>query len=169
MSWPLRSKSAEPSDQVPVGSPLPGSRLSQISLHSGQTVANLNVELRQVDADRLREALAQAGAGRIGDYDSASFSSPGEGRFRPLDGASPAIGEVGRLRRGGVLDSVRPRGRQTLGSAVGQASSSQGDRGSGRRRGRRQRRTPEHGTHVGLRHRYFIAIESQAPQWLGAQ
>ena len=49
------------------------------------------------DADRLRAALADAGAGRIGDYDSASFSAPGTGRFRPLEGANPAIGSVGEV------------------------------------------------------------------------
>ena len=38
---------------------------------------------------RVRAALAEAGAGRIGDYDHASFSTPGEGRFRPLEGANP--------------------------------------------------------------------------------
>lgn len=47
-------------------------------------------------AERLRGVLADAGAGRIGAYDNASFSTPGTGRFRPLDGANPAIGEVGR-------------------------------------------------------------------------
>ena len=55
-------------------------------------------------ADRIREALAAAGAGRIGDYDQASFTSPGEGRFRPLAGASPTIGEVGRSE---VVEEVR--------------------------------------------------------------
>ena len=49
------------------------------------------------DADAVRAALADAGAGRIGDYDHASFSSPGQGRFRPLEGANPAIGSVGRV------------------------------------------------------------------------
>jgi dinuclear metal center YbgI/SA1388 family protein len=48
-------------------------------------------------ADALREALAEAGAGRIGDYDHASFSSAGEGRFRPLEGAQPHLGTVGEL------------------------------------------------------------------------
>ena len=58
-----------------------------------------------VDAvEKVRAALAGAGAGRIGDYDQASFSSRGEGRFRPLDGAAPAIGEVGRAE---VVDEVR--------------------------------------------------------------
>ena len=40
----------------------------------------------------------------IGDYDSASFSTPGEGRFRPLEGATPTIGEVGALE---VVAEVR--------------------------------------------------------------
>jgi dinuclear metal center YbgI/SA1388 family protein len=56
------------------------------------------------DAERVREALAAAGAGTIGDYDSASFSTPGEGRFRPGEGANPTIGEVGRME---VVDEVR--------------------------------------------------------------
>ncbi|MQW77873.1 Nif3-like dinuclear metal center hexameric protein [Nocardioides sp. dk4132] len=49
-----------------------------------------------VDAAQVvRAALAEAGAGRIGDYDHASFSTPGQGRFRPLAGAQPSIGAVG--------------------------------------------------------------------------
>ena len=48
-------------------------------------------------ADRVRDAITAAGAGAIGDYDSATFTSPGEGRFRPLPGADPAIGTVGDL------------------------------------------------------------------------
>jgi len=55
-------------------------------------------------ADAVRRALAEAGAGRIGDYDAASFTSSGEGRFRPLPGANPAIGSVGDLE---VVDEVR--------------------------------------------------------------
>ncbi|SEC88000.1 dinuclear metal center protein, YbgI/SA1388 family [Nocardioides exalbidus] len=66
-------------------------------------------------AEAVRAALHDAGAGRIGDYDSASWSTAGEGRFRPLDGADPAIGSVGELE---VVDETRievvaPRGRRT--------------------------------------------------------
>lgn len=43
----------------------------------------------------VRSALWNAGAGRIGNYDSAGFLSTGTGTFRPLDGARPAIGSVG--------------------------------------------------------------------------
>lgn len=55
-------------------------------------------------ADAVRAALGAGGAGVIGDYDSASFSTPGEGRFRPLAGANPTIGEVDRLE---VVAEVR--------------------------------------------------------------
>ncbi len=44
----------------------------------------------------VKSALGDAGAGLIGLYSHCSFSSPGIGSFRPLPGASPAEGEVGR-------------------------------------------------------------------------
>ncbi len=47
--------------------------------------------------DIVRKAIGKAGAGKIGNYTYCSFSSKGIGRFKPEDGAHPAIGEVGRL------------------------------------------------------------------------
>lgn len=48
-------------------------------------------------ADAVRAAMGAAGAGKIGNYTFCSFSCRGLGRFRPEDGAHPAIGEVGKL------------------------------------------------------------------------
>lgn len=48
-------------------------------------------------ANSLRQVLAEAGAGQIGDYDSCSYTIAGEGRFRALDGAQPFTGEIGKL------------------------------------------------------------------------
>lgn len=48
-------------------------------------------------ADVIRKAAANAGTGKIGNYDSCSFSSKGTGRFRPLKGANPTIGSVGSI------------------------------------------------------------------------
>jgi hypothetical protein len=45
-------------------------------------------------ADIVREALGNAGAGKIGNYSHCSFSSHGQGRFLPLDGANPHIGSI---------------------------------------------------------------------------
>lgn len=47
--------------------------------------------------DVVREAMGKAGAGKIGNYTFCSFSSKGMGRFKPEDGAHPAIGGVGKL------------------------------------------------------------------------
>ena len=48
------------------------------------------------DADRVVDALAAAGAGRLGDYARCAFTSTGTGTFTPLPGASPTIGVVGQ-------------------------------------------------------------------------
>ena len=55
------------------------------------------VTVPETDADAVREAIGKVGAGRIGNYEFCSFSSKGDGRFRPLDGAHPAIGSIGEL------------------------------------------------------------------------
>lgn len=48
-------------------------------------------------ANIVREAMGKAGAGKIGNYAYCSFSSKGIGRYRPEQGAHPAIGEVGKF------------------------------------------------------------------------
>lgn len=50
-------------------------------------------------ADIVREAMAKAGAGKIGNYSSCSFSSVGLGRFLPNEDANPTIGVVGNLEQ----------------------------------------------------------------------
>ncbi|KHL03582.1 hypothetical protein [Sinomonas humi] len=55
----------------------------------------LVVYVPTADADGLRSAIADAGAGRLGNYAACSFSVEGIGRFTPLDGAQPTIGAVG--------------------------------------------------------------------------
>ncbi len=48
-------------------------------------------------ADQIRQALAEAGAGHIGNYDYCTFSVKGTGRFRGLEGTNPHIGESGKI------------------------------------------------------------------------
>jgi dinuclear metal center YbgI/SA1388 family protein len=50
-------------------------------------------------AERLHAAMAAAGAGALGHYDSCAFLARGEGLFRPLAGARPAVGTPGKLER----------------------------------------------------------------------
>jgi hypothetical protein len=49
----------------------------------------------EADGERLRVAMGEAGAGRIGNYAHCSFTVRGIGRFQPLAGANPAVGQIG--------------------------------------------------------------------------
>jgi dinuclear metal center YbgI/SA1388 family protein len=49
------------------------------------------------DAPKVRDALASAGAGLIGNYSVCSFSVPGRGTFMGGQGSRPAVGQPGRL------------------------------------------------------------------------
>jgi dinuclear metal center YbgI/SA1388 family protein len=62
----------------------------------------------------VHEALSAAGAGRIGDYSHCSFATAGTGQFKPLEGAHPTIGTVGKLERVAEtkLEMVLPRERR---------------------------------------------------------
>ena len=50
-------------------------------------------------AEQVYEAMKSAGGGQQGEYCGCSFSSTGEGRFIPLNGANPFIGEEGKLEK----------------------------------------------------------------------
>jgi hypothetical protein len=49
--------------------------------------------------DSTRDAVFQAGAGWIGDYNRCSWYTSGTGTFLPGAGSEPAIGEPGREER----------------------------------------------------------------------
>jgi dinuclear metal center YbgI/SA1388 family protein len=51
------------------------------------------------NAEAVRAAVFDAGAGHIGDYSHCSWSVSGIGQFLPHDGASPAVGSVGTVER----------------------------------------------------------------------
>ncbi|MFG0330918.1 MAG: Nif3-like dinuclear metal center hexameric protein [Phycisphaerales bacterium] len=61
--------------------------------------------------ERVRDALATAGAGRIGEYEQCSFQIDGTGTFRGREGTKPAIGQPDRLERVNEvrLEMVCPR------------------------------------------------------------
>jgi dinuclear metal center YbgI/SA1388 family protein len=54
--------------------------------------------------DAVRNAMAEAGAGFLGNYSHCSFNIEGKGTFKPERGADPFIGEEGKLER---VDEVR--------------------------------------------------------------
>ena len=48
-------------------------------------------------AEEVRNALFTAGCGYIGDYDSCSYNTEGEGTFRAQEGSKPFCGNIGEL------------------------------------------------------------------------
>jgi hypothetical protein len=61
-----------------------------------QTMYKICVFVPEAAAERVKQAMFEAGAGRIGDYDSCCWQVSGQGQFRPLAGSSPYIGEQDR-------------------------------------------------------------------------
>ncbi len=47
------------------------------------------------DAERVRQAMFEAGAGHIGNYDYCSYNIDGNGTFRAGEGANPYVGKEG--------------------------------------------------------------------------
>jgi dinuclear metal center YbgI/SA1388 family protein len=51
------------------------------------------------NAEAVRAAVFDAGAGHIGDYSHCSWTVTGIGQFLPHEGATPAVGSVGNVER----------------------------------------------------------------------
>jgi len=51
------------------------------------------------DAERVKDAIFETGAGGIGAYDHCSFETEGTGQFRPLAGSNPHLGSTGSVER----------------------------------------------------------------------
>ena len=49
--------------------------------------------------EKVKRALFEAGAGRIGNYDSCCWQTAGIGQFRPLQNSNPAIGSINQIER----------------------------------------------------------------------
>ena len=63
--------------------------------------------------DATRDAVFQAGGGRIGDYERCSWYAAGTGTFLGGDSTAPTIGESGREERVPELrvETIVPEGR----------------------------------------------------------
>ena len=72
---------------------------TQILLPKQGILQKLVAFVPETHAEVLKNALFAAGAGEMGDYTNASFSSVGIGSFLPNVGAKPFLGEVGRLQQ----------------------------------------------------------------------
>ncbi len=59
----------------------------------------LCVYVPENSVEKVKKALFDAGAGRIGNYDSCCWQTNGTGQFRPLENSDPAVGSTGQIEQ----------------------------------------------------------------------
>ncbi len=102
------------------GSETPGKIAGDCRALSPMAVRHPNQECKVVtfiperDADRIRQALATAGAGIIGKYSVCSFAVLGSGTFLGEQGSTPVVGQAGRLEHVTELRLEMVCGRASL-------------------------------------------------------
>jgi len=57
----------------------------------------LCVYVPENSVEKVKQALFDAGAGRIGNYDSCCWQTAGTGQFRPLENSKPSIGTLNEI------------------------------------------------------------------------
>ena len=73
-----------------------GLQNQKVLLPQAKTLRQLVTYAPVADAEKVREALFEAGTGHIGKYAECSFNVEGTGTYKPLDGANPYIGQTGK-------------------------------------------------------------------------
>jgi hypothetical protein len=61
------------------------------------THVKLEIFVPQEYSLKLRDELAKIGVGRVGNYDHCVAITPVQGYYRPLPGAEPFDGEIGKI------------------------------------------------------------------------
>lgn len=68
-----------------------------LSITNKEALYKLAVYVPKTHVDNVRIALGNADAGHLGNYKDCSFTTEGEGRFKPCEGSNPYIGKEGGL------------------------------------------------------------------------
>lgn len=80
------------------------SNVSKLGSFKSRHYKKISVFVPMDYAEKVRGAMADAGAGKLGAYDGCAFEVQGKGYFRPLEGANPFIGKQGKYE---CVDEIR--------------------------------------------------------------
>ena len=88
-------------------------KLQPFAIESQENYVKIVVFTPEAEAEKVAKAMGDVGAGTLGAYSHCSFSSGGVGAFLPLEGASPHLGQVGRLEqvKETRVEMILPRGK----------------------------------------------------------
>ncbi|MDG3580811.1 Nif3-like dinuclear metal center hexameric protein [Galbibacter pacificus] len=73
-----------------------GLKNKQVLIPQKHTIKKLHTFVPIKEANKVREALFDAGGGSIGNYDHCSFNVEGKGSFKGNENSSPVVGEKGK-------------------------------------------------------------------------
>lgn len=82
-----------------------GLKNQNVLMPKQKEIFELSVYVPEDYTDQVREALFEAGAGKIGFYDECSFQNHGKMTFRPTEKANPFSGKIG-VRENGTEDRL---------------------------------------------------------------
>lgn len=71
----------------------------QVLIPQSGTIKKIVAHVPKKDLEKVRNAMFNAGAGSIGNYDECSFNIKGYGTFKPNEDANPTVGERGILQK----------------------------------------------------------------------
>ena len=75
-----------------------GLKNKTILIPQADTIKQLTTYVPEKNAENIRTALFESGAGSIGNYTNCSFSSPGTGSYKGNENSNPVIGEKHHLQ-----------------------------------------------------------------------
>jgi dinuclear metal center YbgI/SA1388 family protein len=73
-----------------------GLQNTRVLMPKNEVMYKLITYVPHQNAEQLRTALFKAGAGALGHYEECSFNVEGTGTFKPIEGAQPTLGQVGK-------------------------------------------------------------------------
>lgn len=71
----------------------------KILIPQSETIKKLTTYVPSVEAEKLRSALFQTGAGCLGNYENCSFNIEGKGTYKGNEKSNPVKGEKGKVQR----------------------------------------------------------------------
>ncbi len=64
-----------------------------------EVMIKLEFYVPEESAQTVKNALFNAGAGKIGNYEKCSWETKGTGQFQPMPNSNPTIGEINKLTK----------------------------------------------------------------------
>ncbi|MGB3775083.1 MAG: Nif3-like dinuclear metal center hexameric protein [Leeuwenhoekiella sp.] len=72
----------------------------EILIPKKKSIKKLTTYIPKNEVDTVRDALFNAGAGNIGNYDQCSFTTTGRGSYKGNENSNPTVGEKGEFKIG---------------------------------------------------------------------